>query len=226
MSTNKKNNNDLEVKVEEVKYQTTNIIEKNQKLIVTAIVGIALVIGGFFAYKYLIQAPKEREASAAIFYAEKYFGVDSFQLALDGDGINPGFLKICSDYSGTKIGNTAHYYAALCYLYLGNPQEALNYLDKFDGKGTEFAQTKLGLTASAHYELGDASKALEYYQKAISFGNTIYTAQYLRAASILLSKNGNLEEAIKYEKRIKSEFTSSIEFRDADRYLAQYGSLD
>lgn len=225
MSTNKKNN-DLDVKVEEIKYQTTNIIEKNQKVIITVIAIFAIAIGGFFAYKYFIQAPKERDASAAIFHAEKYFGVDSFQLALDGDGINPGFLKICSEYSGTKIGNTAHYYAALCYLNLGNPQEALNYLDKFDGKGTEFAQTKLGLTASAYYELGDAAKALEYYQKAIAFGSTIYTPQYLRAASILLFKNGNTEEAIKYEKRIKSEFTSSLEFRDADRYLAQYGSLD
>jgi len=225
MSVNKKRN-DLESRVEDIRFKASNSIEKNQKTI-SIIVGIVvLIVAGFFGYKYLIKVPKEKEAQAAIFHAEKYFGVDSFQLALDGDGLNDGFLKVISNYSGTPSANLAYYYAGICYLNLGQPQEAINHLDKFNAHGTDFAQSKVGLTASAYYELGDENKALELYQKAISMPTTIFTPQYLRAASILLFKNGKVDEAVSYEKRIKQEFTSSLEFRDADRYLAQYGVID
>lgn len=226
MSTNKSNTKNIESTVEDIKFKASNSIEKNQKAIIAGVVILALLIGGYFGYKYLIKAPQEKEAEAAIYHAEKYFGLDSFQLALEGDGLNSGFLRVASEYSGTQIGNTANYYIALCYLYLGQPQDALKHFEKFNGKGTEFDQSKLGLMASAYYELGDSNKSLEYYQKAISHSNTVFSPQYLRAASILLFKNGQTEEAIKYEQRIKQEFTSSVEFRDADRYLAQYGYLN
>lgn len=226
MSTNKNNNRDIESTVEDIRFKASNTLEKNQKTIGIIVGLIVLLIGGFFGYKYLVQEPKENDAKSSLFHAEKYFGIDSFNLALNGDGLNDGFLKIISNYGGTKSGNLAHYYAGICYLNLGQPQEAINMLEKFDGKGTDFAQAKLGLIASAHYELGDENKALEMYQKALALPSSIFTPQYLRATSILLFKQGKVEEAIAQEKKIKQEFTSSLEFRDVEKYLAQYGQLD
>jgi hypothetical protein len=55
-----------------------------------------------------------------MFQAVRYFESDSLNLALNGDGNNLGFLQIVEDYSGTKAGNLANYYAGVIYLKQGN----------------------------------------------------------------------------------------------------------
>jgi hypothetical protein len=37
-------------------------------------------------------------------------------MALNGDGKNPGFIKVASKYSGTAAANLSKYYMGLCYL--------------------------------------------------------------------------------------------------------------
>ena len=70
------------------------------KPILYAALALVLVVGGYFTYKQFIQQPNERKAADAIAKAEEYFRKDSFQLALNGDGVNPGFLKVISSYGG------------------------------------------------------------------------------------------------------------------------------
>ena len=50
--------------------------------------------------------------------AEIYFEKDSFNLALNGDLNSAGFIDIADDYSSTKTGKLANYYAGICYLNL------------------------------------------------------------------------------------------------------------
>ena len=76
-----------------------------------ALIAIILIIGGYFGYKNFISEPNEKKASEAIFRAEEYYRLDSARLALNGDNLNPGFLKIISKYSGTKAANLASFYA-------------------------------------------------------------------------------------------------------------------
>ena len=56
------------------------------------------------------------------------------KLALNGDGNYLGFLDIAKDYKLTKSGNLAIYSAGICYLHLGNYQEAIDYLNKYSKK--------------------------------------------------------------------------------------------
>ena len=54
-----------------------------------------------------------------------YYEKDSFNLAINGDGTNPGFLDIIEDYSATPAGNLANYYVGVSYLHLGQYEDAL-----------------------------------------------------------------------------------------------------
>ena len=51
----------------------------------------------------MVVAPKEQQASEAIYKAEGNFAKDSLRLALNGDGSSKGFLYIINNYSGTKV---------------------------------------------------------------------------------------------------------------------------
>src|SRR5215467_4576783 len=70
---------------------------------------IILVAGGYLGYKKFYKEPYEQKASDALFIAEGYqrnallsAKPDSLvALALNGDRINPGFLRVMSKYSGT-----------------------------------------------------------------------------------------------------------------------------
>ncbi|MBK8682638.1 MAG: hypothetical protein IPN31_12210 [Bacteroidetes bacterium] len=70
-------------------------------------------------------------------------------LALNGDGINPGFLAIINSYGNTATGNLAHYYAGIIYLKQKDLDNAILHLEKYKPKTDELA----GLT---YMELGHA----------------------------------------------------------------------
>src|SRR5688572_19205902 len=81
---------------------------------------LILLAGGWFGYKKFIKDPKEEKAWDAIFKAEEYFRLDSVQKALNGDGLNAGFIKVINNYGGTAAGNLARYYAGVCFLKTGD----------------------------------------------------------------------------------------------------------
>src|SRR5688572_14149379 len=84
--------------------------------ITIAALAVILLGGGYLAYKNFVQKPNEQKAAEAIFKAEEYYRLDSFRLALNGDGVNQGFVKLADKYSGTKAGNLAKFYAGASYL--------------------------------------------------------------------------------------------------------------
>src|SRR5436189_1553527 len=74
--------------------------QKNSRNILIVLVAVLAIVGGYAAYKYFVAAPKEQKANEALFRAETYFRADSLQLALNGDALNPGFIKIIDKFSG------------------------------------------------------------------------------------------------------------------------------
>src|SRR5215207_6646639 len=102
-----------------------------QKQITIALTVIVLAIGGCFGYKNFVQNPKTAKAVDAMYKAEEYYAMDSLQKALNGDGINAGFVKIIKEYGGTNTGNLARFYAGNCYLRLGDFNNAVKQLKDF-----------------------------------------------------------------------------------------------
>jgi tetratricopeptide (TPR) repeat protein len=196
--------------------------ENNKKIITIVLAAIVVLIGGFYLYKKAYVGPMEKEAQEQMFMAERYFERDSFNLALNGDGNNWGFLKIIDEYGITSSANLAHYYAGICYLHLGKFQEAIDQLKKFHSSDKLIRPISYGAMGDAYAELGDYKKALKYYHKAAHKGDNDFTAPiYLMKAAGICELQKNYNEALEIYQTIKKEYPRSTEARLIDKYITR-----
>jgi len=142
---------------------------------------IILAVGGFFAWRNLISEPKERQASEAMFRAEEYYREDSARLALNGDNINAGFLKIISKYGGTRAAKLAGFYAGSCYLKLGDFNNAVKYLKDVSTPVKQLQERAYGLLGDAYSEQGKKEEAADQYKKAGTYyeKDELFSPEYL-----------------------------------------------
>lgn len=158
-------------------------IMRNSRSLLTALGVVIIVVGGFFGYKYLVAVPRMEKASAMMFAAEQQFAQDSFKLALNGDGNFAGFLQVIEKYGSTGTGNVARHYAGICYLRLGQYQEALDYLTQYKGSTDDvpsalLAAQNYGLRGDVYVQMGDYAEAAKSYEKAVATSSDPLTAPY------------------------------------------------
>ncbi|MEP7259000.1 MAG: tetratricopeptide repeat protein [Flavitalea sp.] len=201
--------------------------EKNSKSIAYGLGLVVLLVAGYFAYKNYFLAPKEQQAADAMWKAEQYYRLDSAQLALNGDGPNPGFLRILSKFSGTKSANLAKFYAASSYMKLGDFNNAIKYLKDFSTDDKLISVRATGLLGDAYAETGNKKEAVESYKKAgVSFDKDNFNSpEYLFRAGLLYQDMGNNEQAIEMFKTIKEKYPTSERGAEIDKYLARLGYL-
>jgi tetratricopeptide (TPR) repeat protein len=200
--------------------KTEKYIEDNRKSLTIIIVAIAAVVGGYLGYKKFYLEPKEKEAQSEMFMAERYFEQDSFKLALEGDGQYPGFLDIIDDYGFTKSANLSNYYAGICYLRLGEFNDAIDNLEQFDGNDRLVAPVALGATGDAYVELGELKKGVKYYMKASKLNQNEMTSPiYLLKAGFVYEEIGEAQKAIDAYEIIKYKFPNSDEAKEIEKYI-------
>lgn len=217
-----KENTEVIIDVEGAYDKTEKFFEDNQKIIMGIVVAIIVIIGGYVGWKKFIIAPKEAEASSQMFRAEQYFQQDSFRIALDGKGQYPGFLQIIDDYGMTSASNLSYYYAGISYLQLGEYENAIEYLGKFDSDDEILSVIAIGATGDAYMELGDADKAINKYLKAADENTNKFTSSiYLMKAAQATEGKGEFAEAVKLYERLEKEFPSTNEGRNAEKYKAR-----
>ena len=202
--------------------------ERNGKkvLIGAGVVLVALI--GFVAYRELVQAPNKEKASEAMFRAEDYFRQDSVRLALNGDNVNPGFLKIISRYGGTPAANLAHFYAGSCYLKLGDFKNAIKYLEDFSTDSKQLQARAYALIGDAHGEQGKQEEAAKQYEKAGKYfeEDDYNSPEYLFRAGYLYESLGKNKEAIDMYSLIKNKYPRTERGGEIDKYLARLGSVE
>lgn len=202
--------------------RTELYVENNKKNISIALGVIVVLVGGYFAYKRFILEPKEREAQAQLFVAEKYFELDSLNLAINGDGNYLGFESIANDYGMTKSGNLAHYYLGICYLKKGEFDKAIDNLKKFDSKDEILAPVAIGAIGDAFMELGKMDEASAQYIKAADIKNNDFTSPiYLMKAGLAFEKAGKYSEAVSAYEKIKDKYAKSAEGSEIEKYIAR-----
>jgi tetratricopeptide (TPR) repeat protein len=201
---------------------------KNNKVITYALAGLVVIVGGYFAYTKFYKAPAEAKAAEAIWKAEDYYRLDSFKLALEGDGQSGGFLKAIKNNSGTKAGNLAQFYAGSCYMQLGDYNNAIKYLKDFSTNQVELEVRAAGLLGDAYSELGKKEEAIGYYKKAGSLfdKDDINSPEYLFRAAMLNQELGKNKEAIDLLHQIKDKYPSSQRAFEVDKYLGKLGDLN
>jgi len=182
--------------------------------------------GGWYAYNNFVKKPKEKKAANEMFKAEYYYRVDSVNLALNGDGSNPGFIKIIEKYGSTPAGNLAHYYAGVCYIKLNENDKAISQLKKFSTGSKPVQARAWKLMADAYADLGKNDDALSYYKKAAYHFEKDQTssAEYLFDGAYLADRvMKNSKVAIELYKEVKDKFPGTQQALMAENYLAQLG---
>lgn len=215
-----------EVENNEVVTKAKDFWSRNSKVILGVGTVLLLLVGGFYVYQHFFKGPKELKAAEAMFKAESYYRQDSVNLALNGDGRNPGFIKIMNTYSGTDAANLSAYYAGVCYTKLNDNANVIKYLKKFSTDAKQIQQRAYKLLADAYADQGNAKEALDYYKKAAHHfeDDATASAEALFLAAFLSQKVlNNPKEAIALYTELKSKYPRSREGFDADNYLAQLG---
>jgi tetratricopeptide (TPR) repeat protein len=207
--------------VEQTLTKTEQFLEENYKpLLITLAVIVALV--GIFWLTRIYLSKRNNEAQSQMYQAERYLEMDSLNLALYGDGNYLGFLDIANDYKFTRAGNLARYSAGVCFLHLGQFQDAIDFLNKYSKKDKVLGSLAIGATGDAYVELGDLSKGIEKYIEAADFAvNSFNTPLFLMKAGELYELNGQSSEALEVYERIQNEYPESTEGASIEKYIAR-----
>ena len=208
--------------IEQALTRSERFIEENQKVLTyvlgIVIVALLVVIGGNRFYL----KPLNQEATAEMFYAERFFESDSFNLALNGYGTYPGFLSIIDDYGMSKSARLARYYAGVCYHQLGDHEEAIRYLGKFKTDDLLVGAAKYSTMGDAYVEMGEFEKAASAYKSGIEkYKNNFSSPIMLKKLGIVYEEQGNLDGALQAYQTIESRYPESQEGREIKKYIGR-----
>jgi tetratricopeptide (TPR) repeat protein len=222
MAKNKKEENPQAISnVEETLSRTEHFLEENYKPLLT-VLGVIIVLVGLVWLGRMYMNKRNDEAQAQMYQAERYFEMDSLNLALNGDGNYLGFVEVADDYKFTKAGNLARYSAGICNLHLGNYEEAIEYLDKYRKKDKVLGSLAIGATGDAYVELGQIGKGADKYIQAAEYAeNSFNSPVFLMKAAGLYEMDSKFDKALELYERIQAKYPESTEGTTVDKYIAR-----
>jgi tetratricopeptide (TPR) repeat protein len=222
MSKKKKDANPQTISsVEETLTRTEQFLEENYKSLLI-VLGIIVILVGLGWLGKLFLTKRNDEAQSQIYQAERYLEIDSLNLALNGDGNYLGFLDIAKNYKFTNTGNLALYSAGICYLHLGNYQEAIDYLTKYSKRDKVIGSLAIGAIGDAYVEMGNTQKGIAKYVEAADYANNSFnTPIFLMKAAELYELSSKYSDALKLYERIENEYPESTEGMTIDKYIAR-----
>lgn len=212
-----------QMNVEDALTQSEAFLIKNKKAIIGGILAVVIIVAGVIMYKHLYSEPREEKAQAALFKGQELFEQDDYAKALNGDSIGyKGFVKVAEEFSGTKAANLAKAYAGICYAHLGQYEDAIKYLNQFDGTDQMVGPAVLAAAGNCYAQLEQLDKATAALLKAAdkADSNTLSPIYLLQAGEILV-KQGKIDEAIKAYTAIKDKYFQSYQAMDIDKYIEQ-----
>ena len=218
--------NQQEAAVVEAVSKTEQFFQQNGKNVVIALVVVVLLVVGGYLYKSLVIDNNEQKASEMIVEAQDRFAGENpdFALALNGDENGAGFLEVAEQYGSTAAGNIANHYAGICYLRLGDLENAEKYLAQYDAvdelAGEVVNAQNLGLRGDIAVEKGEYEAAANLYDKAVKASANLYTAPLYTYKQILvfaaLGKKAEAEQALK---ALQANYPTATETREAEKVV-------
>lgn len=236
MAENKTTKGAAEVQPARSKHE--DFVLKNKKMIIGCVVAALAIIAGVIFYnnhksaqletaQAAMQTPELSMELAMMELAQStsQFNNQLFERALNGDSTGvKGFLHIASEYSSTKVGNLANLYAGLCYAHMDMWQEAVQYLEKFDGVGDiMISPAALGALGNAYAHVNQLDKAVSTLTKAAEQAdNVLLSPMYYVQAGEILESQGKKAEALNLYQKVKDMQNMSVSspyFDTIDEYI-------
>ena len=206
--------------------KTELFFERNGRTMSYVLLGLIVLAALVFGYRSLVSGPRVEKAAEMISEAQYRFEAETpdYELALNGDANGAGFLDVVRQYGSTPAGNLAKHYAGICYLRLGDLDNAAEYLAKYSRvgglPGSILNAQNLGLQGDVAVERGDYAAAVKFYEKAVKASDNNLTApMYLRKAGMAETAQGNAAAAAALFQRIIDDYPSSYDAREAEKLL-------
>lgn len=206
--------------------RTEFFLEKHGRTMSYLILALFVLAALVFGYRALIVAPRAGKAAALIAEAQNRFEQETpdYELALLGDDSGAGFLEVIERYGGTPSGNLAKHYAGICYLHMGDLENAAAYLAKFSPvkglPGQIINAQNLGLQGDVAVEQQNYAKAAKFFSKAAKASdNNLTTPMYLYKQALTEQALGNGQKAAALFERILADYPMSMEAREAEKSL-------
>ncbi len=202
-----------------------DFLKSNSKIFAGILAVAVVLIGGILFFQYNTQKQNEK-AQAEMFQAVYFFEQDSVDFALNGDGINKGFLSIIEEYPRTDAANLAHFYTGSIYLSQKKFEDALTHLEEFSSDDYLVQAKAYSLVGDANLELGKTEEAIAQYTKAARTNENKYmTPKYLAKLAVAQEEAGKIEDAIKTYTEIEEKYYESFEFAAARKHKARLEGL-
>lgn len=202
-----------------------DFLKSNSKILAGIFAVAVVLIGGVLFFQYNTQQQNEK-AQAEMFQAVYFFEQDSIDFALNGDGINKGFLTIIEDYPRTDAANLSHFYTGSIYLSQKKFEDALTHLEEFSSDDYLVQAKAYSLIGDANLELGKNEEAIAQYTKAARTNeNKFMSPKYLAKLAVAQEEAGKVEDAIKTYTEIEEKYYESFEFAAARKHKARLEGL-
>ena len=221
--------NPQDAAVVEAVSKTEQFFQENGKKVIIAVAAIVVVAVAGYLFKHLVIDANADKAAELIVDAQDRFAVENadYALALNGDENGAGFLDVVEQYGSTASGNIAKHYAGICYLRLGDLENAEKYLSMYKAVKSIPAQIvnaqNLGLRGDIAVEKGEYESAVALYKKAVAASANIYTAPlYLYKQVLAYAALGNKAEALKCLEALQADYAGSTEAREAEKVLGTF----
>ena len=208
--------------IEENLSKSEAFVLKYKKAIIAAVVAVIVIIAGVILYKTYVSGPNEVKASTAISKGQAYFEQGLFNEALNGDSTGfKGFAALANEYSSTKAGNLANLYAGLCNAQLGKWEDAVKFLEEYDGaKDQMISPAAEGALGNAYAHLNQLDKAVSHLKKAAEKAdNNSLSPTFLIQAGEILESQGKKDEALKLYQEVKEKYFNSMQYQTIDEYI-------
>lgn len=128
------------------------------------------------------------------------------------------FQSTAEEYSGTKIGDFARYYTALCNLDLGEKEKASTILQGLIADSDYPSVRNLARNSAAQLASADSdvSKAIEFLQQIVEEPSDNYPVQFtLMNLAMLQEASGDTDSALSTYQRVATEFAETSSAAEA-----------
>ena len=195
-----------------------DFFQENRKIVVGIVVGLFVVVGGFFGYRYYMSTQDE-EAQNKLFQPVYQFEADSLKQALNGTGATAGLLSVADNYGSTNAGNLAEFYAGVALLKEGKYDDAIEHLKGFSSSDLLVQARAYALVGDAYMEKKSFDDAISYYQKAADYKpNKFFTPGYLTKLAVAYEQAKQNDKAIETYNTIIDKYAESADAVNAKKY--------
>jgi tetratricopeptide (TPR) repeat protein len=202
--------------------QIFNFFDQYNKVIYGIAFGLLVIVALLLAFNRFYIAPQSQKASKLMTAPiELMMQGDTLSLskALEGDDENEGFLNVAASFKFTSAANTAKYFAGMCYLKLGDKEEALKYLLKFKQKEDIHWYGAQAIISDIYDDRGDMKNALKYCKKAAESKDPYHGPINLFKLGQLYEREGDWKKAAGAYESIQNKFYAEYQKMNIDKFL-------